>query len=171
VTNPPVDVGTRAFLGIGSNLGDRLGSLQAAVDRLASSEGVRVVASSRVYETDPVGGPEQAEFLNVAVEVDTDLTARELLTACLGVERDLGRIREMRWGPRTVDVDLLTYDRAVIDEPGLIVPHPRTHERSFALVPLLELEPDPVLAGGRRASEAMPAGEVRLWGPPLQVIT
>jgi 2-amino-4-hydroxy-6-hydroxymethyldihydropteridine diphosphokinase len=163
-------VGTRAFLGIGSNLGDRLGALQAAVDRLASSDGIRVVASSRVYETDPVGGPEQPDFLNVVVEVDTDLTARELLIAGLGVERDLGRIRDVRWGPRTVDVDLLIYGRAVIDEPDLVVPHPRIHERSFALVPLLELEPDPVLAGGRRASESAPAGEVRLWGPPLRVI-
>jgi 2-amino-4-hydroxy-6-hydroxymethyldihydropteridine diphosphokinase len=171
VTSPTIDVGTRAFLGIGSNLGDRLGSLQAAADRLASSEGVRLVASSRVYETEPVGGPDQPEFLNVVVEVDTDLTARELLTTCLGVERDLGRIRDVRWGPRTVDVDLLIFDRAVIDEPGLVVPHPRAHERSFAVMPLLELEPDPVLAGGRRASEAAPAGEVRLWGPPLRVIT
>jgi 2-amino-4-hydroxy-6-hydroxymethyldihydropteridine diphosphokinase len=162
-------VGTRAFLGIGSNLGDRLGLLQAVVDRLARSGGVRVVASSRVYETDPVGGPEQPNFLNVVVQVDTDLSARDLLTACLGAERELGRIRDVRWGPRTVDVDLLIYDRAVIDEPDLIVPHPRAHERSFALVPLLELESDPVLAGGRRVTEATPGGDVRLWGPPLRV--
>ena len=160
---------TRAFLGIGSNLGDRLGALQAAADLLGSAEGIDVVASSRIYETDPVGGPEQPDFLNVALEVRTALTARELLTACLDVERELGRIREIRWGPRTVDVDLLVYDEASIDEPGLVVPHPRAHERSFALIPLLELEPDPVLAGDRRAAEASPAGEVRLWGPPLRV--
>jgi 2-amino-4-hydroxy-6-hydroxymethyldihydropteridine diphosphokinase len=103
------------------------------------------------------------------VEVDTELTARELLTACLSAERALGRVRTVRWGPRTVDIDLLLYDRATIDEPDLTVPHPRAHERSFALVPLLELVADPVLAGGRRASDAMPAGEVRLWGPPLPV--
>ena len=163
--------GARAYLGLGSNLGDRHANLVAAAGLVADQPGVAVAASSRVYETEPVGGPDQPEFLNVVVEVDTDLTARELLTTCLGVERDLGRIRDVRWGPRTVDVDLLIYDRDVIDEPGLVVPHPRAHERSFAVVPLLELEPDPVLAGGRRASEAAPAGEVRLWGPPLRVIT
>ena len=159
----------RAFLGIGSNLGDRLASLQAAVDGLAAVPGIEPIASSRVYETDPVGGVEQPDFLNAVVEVRTDLAPRALLDACLRVERDLGRVRDVRWGPRTVDVDLLVYDDETIDEPDLVVPHPRVHERSFALVPLLELEPDPVLAGARRVADAAPQGEVRPWGPPLRV--
>jgi 2-amino-4-hydroxy-6-hydroxymethyldihydropteridine diphosphokinase len=162
-------VGTGAFLGIGSNLGDRLGSLQAAADLLGSAEGVQVVASSRLYETEPVGGPPQPDFLNAVLEVRSELTARGLLEVCLATERELGRTREVRWGPRTVDVDLLIFDDQVIDEPDLVVPHPRAHERSFVLVPLLELEPDPVLAGGRRAGQASPGGGIRLWGPPLAV--
>ncbi|MBI3648027.1 MAG: 2-amino-4-hydroxy-6-hydroxymethyldihydropteridine diphosphokinase [Actinobacteria bacterium] len=162
-------MGERALLGLGSNLGERLANLQRAADLLGAAVGVRVVASSRIYETEPVGGPAQPDFLNAVVEVETDLEPRELLAACLGVEQDLGRVREERWGPRVIDVDLLLYDEVDMDEPHLIVPHPRLHERAFALVPLLELVPDPVLAGGMRAADATPGGEVRLWGPPLLV--
>ncbi len=162
---------TRAFLGLGSNLGDRLATLQRALELLDDATGVRVVASSRVYETDPVGGIEQPDFLNAVVEVETDLSARGLLQACMRVEAELGRVRETRWGPRTIVIDILVFGREAIDEPDLLVPHPRTHERSFALVPLLELEPDPVLAGGRPAADARPDGDVRLWGPPLHVPT
>ena len=158
-----------AFLGLGSNVGDRLETLQRAVRLLEATPGVGVVASSRVYETEPVGGVEQPDFLNAVIEVETDLPARELLDACLAVEARLGRVREVRWGPRTLDVDVLLFDREAIDEPGLTVPHERLHERSFALLPLLELEPNPVMAGGRLAADARPGGDVRPWGAPLSV--
>ena len=159
---------TRSFLGIGSNLGDRLSNLQRAADLLTGSDGIRLVACSRVYETDPVGGVAQPDFLNVVVEVETDLAARDLLAACLRVERELGRVRDVRWGPRTVDVDLLIYDRVEIEEPDLVVPHPRMHERSFVMMPLLELDPDPMLPSGIRAADAAPSGGVRLFAPPLE---
>ncbi|MFL5799358.1 MAG: 2-amino-4-hydroxy-6-hydroxymethyldihydropteridine diphosphokinase [Actinomycetota bacterium] len=163
---------TRAFLGLGSNLGDRLANLQSAVDLLGAAPGIRVVRSSRVYETAPVGPP-QPDYLNAVVEVDTDLEARDLLEACLEVERRRGRVREERWGPRTIDVDLLTFGEARIDEPGLTVPHPRMHERGFVLAPLLELVADPPLPGGRRiASLRADLGDlagVRPVVPPLAV--
>jgi 2-amino-4-hydroxy-6-hydroxymethyldihydropteridine diphosphokinase len=140
----------RAFLGLGSNLGDRLANLTQAVKSLALG-GLTIVRTSRVYETAPVGPP-QPDYLNAVVEVDTDLSARELLDACLGVERQMGRVRAERWGPRVIDIDLLTFGREVIDELGLTVPHPRMHERAFVLAPLLELEADPPLPGGRRVA-------------------
>jgi 2-amino-4-hydroxy-6-hydroxymethyldihydropteridine diphosphokinase len=162
-------VSTRAFLGIGSNLGDRLANLQQGADLLAATAGVDVVASSRVYETDPIGGVEQPDFLNAVLEIETRLSATELLARCLEVESELGRTREVHWGPRTLDVDLLVFDDAEIAEPGLIVPHPRMHERSFVIMPLLELAPDPMLPGGRRLADAEPGGDVRLFGPPLEI--
>jgi len=165
VTRPPV----RAFLGLGSNLGDRLANLQEAVDRLSRKGGVVVLRASRVYETAPVGPP-QPDYLNAVVEVDTTLGARALLDACLDVEAAMGRVRAERWGPRRIDVDLLGYGQEHIDEPGLTVPHPRVHERAFVLVPLLELEADPVLPGGRRVAEVRLASEglvgVRPFAPP-----
>ncbi len=141
----------RAFLGLGSNLGDRLGNLQGAVDLLARRDGLAVVRSSRVYETEPVG-PAQPDYLNAVLEVSTSLSAAQLLECCMAVEDEMGRQRGERWGPRVIDVDLLTYGREEIDEPGLLVPHPRMHERLFVLAPLLELEPDPHLPAGRRVS-------------------
>jgi 2-amino-4-hydroxy-6-hydroxymethyldihydropteridine diphosphokinase len=132
----------RAFLGLGSNLGDRLANLQRAVDLLDAVDGVHVFRISRVYETDPVGPP-QPDYLNADVEVATVRSPRELLDAALDAERALGRVRDERWGPRTVDVDLLTYGDQQIDEPGLVVPHPRMNERAFVLVPLRDLEPGP----------------------------
>jgi len=136
------------MVGLGSNLGDRLANLQRAVDLLAAREGLRVLRTSRVYETAPVGPP-QPDYLNSVAELETSLSARELLDACLGVEREMGRERAERWGPRVIDLDLLTYGREEIDEPGLTVPHPRMHDRAFVLVPLLELDPDPLLPDGR----------------------
>jgi 2-amino-4-hydroxy-6-hydroxymethyldihydropteridine diphosphokinase len=163
----------RAFLGLGSNLGDRLESLQRAVDLLAAAPGIRVVRSSRVYETDPMGGPPQPDFLNAVVEVETDLTPMELLRACHGIEDEMKRTRSVRWGPRTVDLDVLTYGSEQIDEDDLTVPHPRTHERAFVLVPLLELDPDPPLPGGRRVAtlrlEPNALQGVRLYGHPLSI--
>jgi 2-amino-4-hydroxy-6-hydroxymethyldihydropteridine diphosphokinase len=138
-----------AFLGLGSNLGDRLANLHEAIHRLERVDGIHLLRASRVYETAPVGPP-QPEYLNAVVELETSLEPRPLLDACLGIETAMGRVRGERWGPRVIDIDLLTYGDDEIDEPGLTVPHPRMHERVFVLVPLLELEPDPLLPGGRR---------------------
>jgi 2-amino-4-hydroxy-6-hydroxymethyldihydropteridine diphosphokinase len=161
---------TRAYLALGSNLGDRLANLRRAVALLGERE-VRVVRSSRVYETEPVGGPPQPEYLNAVVEVGTELAPEDLLRACLAVEDALGRVRAERWGPRVLDVDVLTFGRDRIDQPDLVVPHPRMHERAFVLVPLLELDADPPLPGGRRVAElrldARVLGGVRPVEPPL----
>jgi 2-amino-4-hydroxy-6-hydroxymethyldihydropteridine diphosphokinase len=166
-------VAVSAYLGLGSNLGDRLSSLQRAVELLAAQPGVRVVRSSRVYESDPVGGPPQPEYLNAVIEVATDRSPRGLLEACSAVEDALGRVRTERWGPRAIDVDVLTYDDRTIDDPDLTVPHPRMHERAFVIVPLTELEIDPPLPGGRRPSTLRtgPDAElgVRPFAPPLEV--
>ena len=163
---------TTAYLALGANLGDRLENLQRAADALAATPGVRVVRSSRVYETEPVG-PEQPEYLNAVLEVETDLPPRELLRVCLAVEDDMGRVRAERWGPRPIDVDVLTYGAGTIDEPDLVVPHPRMHERGFVLVPLAELDADPPLPGGRHlASLRLGPGAVlgvRPFAPPLRV--
>ena len=157
---------TRAYLGLGSNLGDRLEHLRAAVHRLGE-RGARALRSSRVYETDPVGPP-QPDYLNAVVEVEWEGTARELLDTCLAVEADLGRERAERWGPRTIDIDLLTFGDESIDESGLVVPHPRMHERAFVLVPLMELDLDPPLPGGLRARGLrLDLGAVRVVAPPL----
>jgi 2-amino-4-hydroxy-6-hydroxymethyldihydropteridine diphosphokinase len=159
-----------AYLGLGSNLGDRLEHLRGAV-RLLARPGVDPRRSSRVYETEPVGGPVQPDYLNAVLEVETSLPPRALLEACLGVEAELGRVRTERWGPRVIDIDVLTYGREEIAEPGLEIPHPRMHQRAFVLVPLLELDPDPPLPGGRRATdlrlEAGALGEVRPFAPPI----
>lgn len=129
----------RAYLGIGSNVGDRLAHLQSAVDGLAAAEGIAVVAVSPVYETAPVGGPDQPDYLNAVVAVDTVVSARALLETGQRLEARAGRVRETRWGPRTLDVDVLVYDDAEIDEPDLVVPHPRMRERGFVMVPLADL--------------------------------
>ena len=164
------DLGVRAFIGLGSNLGDRLANLSDAVARLAKTGGVTVTRVSRIYETAPVGPP-QPDYLNAVAEVRTSLPARVLLEALLAIEADLGRVRGERWGPRIIDLDLLTYGREEIDEPGLAVPHPRMHERTFVLVPLLELEADPLLPGGRRVASLRLRQEslagVRPFAPPI----
>jgi len=129
---------TRAFLGLGSNLGDRVTLLQTAVAALDD-----VVAVSPVYETEPVGGPDaQGAYLNLVVELDTPLDAWGLLEACRRLEAAAGRVREARWGPRTLDVDVLWVDGEIVDDPQLEVPHPRLWERRFVLVPLADLAPD-----------------------------
>ena len=128
---------TRAFLGLGSNLGDRLGFLNTAVSGIHDC-----VAVSGVYETDPVGGPDQGDFLNVVAELDTSRSARDLLELCRALEASAERVREVRWGPRTLDVDVLWVDGETVDEPDLVVPHPRMFERAFVMMPLGELAPD-----------------------------
>jgi 2-amino-4-hydroxy-6-hydroxymethyldihydropteridine diphosphokinase len=139
---------TRAYVGLGANLGDREASLRTAVDRLAATPGIRLVAASSFRETDPVGFVDQPRFLNGAVAVETDLSPSDLLGALLAVERSLGRTREgPRFGPRTIDLDLLVYGDETVEEPGLTVPHPRLAERAFALEPLGELNPGLVIPG------------------------
>ena len=139
---------TRAYVALGANLGDRERTLRAAVDALAAEDGIEVVAVSTLRETEPVGVGEQPRFLNGAAELETTLTARELLARLLAVEQRFGRIRSPgEHGPRTLDLDLLLYGDEVIDEPGLAVPHPRLHERSFVLEPLAELAPGLVVPG------------------------
>lgn len=127
----------RAFLGLGSNLGDREKHLRDAIAAMDD-----VVAVSPVYETDPVGGPEQGPYLNVVVELDTVRTPRELLEVCRDLETRAERVRAERWGPRTLDVDVLIVGELTVDEPDLVVPHPRLWERAFVLIPLADVAPD-----------------------------
>ena len=131
----------RAYLGIGSNLGERLGYLQLAVDELAGADGVTVVGVSPVYETAPVGGPAQPDYLNAVVAVDTTLTPHELLRVAHGIEAEAERVRTVRWGPRTLDVDVLLVGDERVDDPDLVIPHPRMAERAFVVVPLADLDP------------------------------
>lgn len=151
-------MGQRAFLALGSNLGDRWALLERAVAALPD-----VVAVSPVYETDPVGGPEgQGAFLNLVVELDTDLSPRELLEVAQRAETDAQRVRTERWGPRTLDVDVLLVGDLTVDEPDLVVPHPRMWERAFVLVPLADLAPDLVppdkMSGVSSRQGVRPAG-------------
>ncbi len=138
----------RAYIGLGSNLGDRETMLGSAVGLLRADEEIDVVGVSSFQVTEPVGITDQPRFLNAAVAVETELSPRELLERLLDIERSLGRTREgPRGGPRTIDLDLLLYGDEVVDEPGLRVPHPRLTERRFALEPLDELGPDLVVPG------------------------
>ena len=134
-------MGTTAFVGIGSNLGDREAHLRRAIELLSAEDGIKVTRVAEIRETDPVGPVEQGPFLNGAVRVETDLAPRELLSRLLDIEERMGRVRRERFGPRTIDLDLLVYGDQTVDEPGLSVPHPRLHERRFALEPLAELDP------------------------------
>jgi len=135
----------RAYLGLGSNLGDRLGHIQAGVSSLSGAPGVDVVAVSSVYRTEPVGGPGQPEFLNAVVAVSTTLAPRELLALAQRIEAERDRLREGHWGPRTLDVDILLYGDVAMREADLEIPHPGLAERRFALEPLLEIDPGAAL--------------------------
>jgi 2-amino-4-hydroxy-6-hydroxymethyldihydropteridine diphosphokinase len=155
-------------IGLGSNLGDRLRMLGRAVTAL-TARGVRVTSSSRVWETEAVGGPEgQPPYLNAVVRAETDLPPRDVLAVALRVEQDLGRTREVRWGARTIDIDILLIDDLVLNDPDLIVPHPRIGERAFVVLPLLEIDPDPVLPDGRRLLDRPIDGAARPFAPPLR---
>jgi 2-amino-4-hydroxy-6-hydroxymethyldihydropteridine diphosphokinase len=148
----------RAFVGIGANLGDREATIRRAVELLDEVDGIEVVAMSTLRETEPWGPVEQPAFVNGAVAVETTLEPSELLAALLDVERRLGRVRTgERWGPRTIDLDLLLYGERVVDEPGLTVPHPRLHERRFALEPLAELAPDAIVPSRGTVAELLRA--------------
>jgi 2-amino-4-hydroxy-6-hydroxymethyldihydropteridine diphosphokinase len=148
---------TRAYVGLGANLGDRERTLQRAVELLGDADGVAVLAVSELRETEPVGLVDQPRFLNGAVAGETTLSPRALLDLLLEIERSLGRVRHERWGPRVVDLDLLVYGDVTVDEPGLHVPHPRLHERRFALEPLAELDPELEIPGYGRVSELVSA--------------
>ena len=145
----------RAYLGLGSNLGDSKALLLRAVGKLGELPGTRVVALSDLYVTAPVGGPEQPDFLNMVVAVDTTMPPLRLLRAVQGLEDRAGRKREERWGPRTLDVDILWYHAFEATEGPLQVPHPRMEERRFVLEPLAEIAPDLVLRSGRTVREAL----------------
>ncbi|GAA3122544.1 2-amino-4-hydroxy-6-hydroxymethyldihydropteridine diphosphokinase [Planomonospora alba] len=137
----------KAVLALGGNLGDRFATLQGGLDALAGTPGLEVTAVSPVYETDPVGGPEQGPYLNAVVVAETSLTPRELLARAQEVEHAFGRVRTERWGARTLDVDLVAVGEVVSDDPELTLPHPRAHERAFVLVPWVQADPEAVLAG------------------------
>jgi 2-amino-4-hydroxy-6-hydroxymethyldihydropteridine diphosphokinase len=141
---------TRAYVGVGANLGDREATIRAAITALPG-----LVAVSELRETEPVGVVDQPPFLNGAVALETDLEASELLETLLAIERELGRERRERWGPRTIDLDLLLYGGETIAEPGLTVPHPRLHERRFALEPLLDLDPGLSIPGRGRVEDLL----------------
>lgn len=155
---------TRAFLSLGSNLGDRQRFLADAVEAL----GGWVRAVSPVYETDPVGGPDQGRFLNLVVELDVDVDARALLAVCHRLESAAQRVRTQRWGPRTLDVDIIWMDGVTMDDPDLQIPHPRWSERTFVLAPLADLAPelvdDEVLA--RAEGTVVRIGPLPGWEAP-----
>lgn len=132
-----------AFLGLGSNLGDRIEYLRNARQALHSHPEICIVRASAIYETEPVGGPEdQPPYLNAVLEVQTTLTASRLLEFALEVEQQFGRCRKVRWGSRSLDIDLLFYDNSISQKQELMIPHPRLHQRAFVLIPLMDVAPD-----------------------------
>ena len=155
----------RAYLALGSNLGDRLAHLQLAVDALADSPGIRVHALSGVYETAPVGGPPQDAYLNAVVAIETDLDPPALLRRCQEIEQLAARERTERWGPRTLDVDVLLIDGTRLDSEDLTIPHPRMWERGFVLAPLRDVAPHLVDANARW--EGVRDAGVTLESPPV----
>lgn len=160
-------------LALGSNIGDRLATLQAGLDHLASGPGLRLRAVSAIFETTPVGGPEQPDYLNAVLLAESELPARSILGLCQAAERALGRVRTERWGPRTLDVDLIACDDEVSSDPVLTLPHPRAHERAFVLAPWLDVDPAAHLVGfgpvADLLAKADKAGVTRLDGATLDV--
>ena len=131
-----------AAVSLGGNLGDVRAAFRHALERFSAEPGVEILARSDVYQTAPWGVTDQPAFLNMVALLSLTLSARQLLDLCLATEREQGRVRDLRWGPRTLDLDVLTYGEATINEPGLEVPHPRLAERAFVLVPFAEIAPD-----------------------------
>ena len=134
-------------LALGSNLVDRLANLQAGIDALTAGQGITATAVSAVYETSPVGGPDQPDFLNAVLLAVSPLPARAVLDRCQAAERAVGRVRTVRWGPRTLDIDIIACDAEISDDPVLTLPHPRAHERAFVLVPWHDADPGAELPG------------------------
>jgi 2-amino-4-hydroxy-6-hydroxymethyldihydropteridine diphosphokinase len=161
-------VENKAYIALGSNMGDRLDYLKKAILHLESHEDITVVNTSSIYETDPVGYTNQDQFLNMAIEVMTSLKPFELLDVCLNIEEQLGRKREMRWGPRTLDLDILVYNQENIETEKLTLPHPRMSERAFVILPLLEIDPNIMLPTMKEplksCLQSIPDKEgVRIW--------
>lgn len=157
-----------AFIALGSNIGNRYDNITSAIKRLTSYAEIHLVNYSSIYETDPVGYEEQDLFLNMVIEIQTAFSAMDLLDLCLKTELELGRKREIKWGPRTIDLDILTYNQENIETEKLIVPHPRMLERAFVIIPLLEINQDSKLSKIDKLLEAsleeLPNKEgVRIW--------
>lgn len=151
---------TTAYIGIGSNVGDRTQFVRRAVEELRNSEGVSVEAVSSLYETSPIGGPPQRSYVNLALRASTDLEPRALLELIQSIERLIGRDESaIRWGPRVIDLDILLFGEDKISEPDLEIPHPRTAERRFVLVPLLEVDPEVTDPWGARYADALDEAE------------
>lgn len=161
-----------AVVGVGSNLGDREATIRAAIDRLAKLPGIVEWNASSIYETEPVGGPAQPKYLNAAVRlvIDPPRSARSLVAALLAIEHEMGRVRTERNAPRTIDLDVLWIDGTTSDHPDAIVPHPRLHERAFALMPMLDVVPDARAPDGELYAQKLArldrSGVLRLSGTP-----
>lgn len=138
---------SRAYLGIGTNIGDRLNNLNDAIEHIKQFENTEITKISKVYETRPWGYTNQNDFLNLCVSIDTNLKPEELLQKCLEVELKLKRERIIRWGPRTIDIDILIYDDIICNGEKLTLPHPRIQERAFVLIPLMDLKEDLIIKG------------------------
>jgi 2-amino-4-hydroxy-6-hydroxymethyldihydropteridine diphosphokinase len=143
----------RAFVGVGANLGDAAAQVRSAIEALGRLPGTRLVQASSLYRTGPIGYADQPDFINAAALIETALAPRALLEALEAIEAKAGRERTFKDAPRVLDLDLLLYASEVIDEPGLVVPHPRLHERAFALAPLVEIDPDCVIPGRGAAKD------------------
>lgn len=135
----------KAYLGLGSNIGDRKQQLLKAIDLIGNIKGIKVTKQSSIYETAPVGYTDQPNFLNLCLEIETELSPQQLLKHCLNIEQQLHRVREIRWGPRTLDIDILLYSDNVIEADNLSVPHPRMQERAFVLIPLNDIASDKMI--------------------------
>ena len=151
------------YLSIGTNMGDREANLKLAVKLLTEAQGVTVEAVSSIYETAPVGFVDQASFLNIAVRLLSSLSPSDMLRLCQEIEQELGRVREFRWGPRIIDLDILLYNHENIETESLIVPHERMFERAFVLVPLMEIS-GPSIGQLRRAQEALESMDIQKEG-------
>lgn len=154
----------KAFLSLGSNIGDRGYYLTESYKKLEKHPEIRIQKVSSIYETAPWGVTDQEDFWNIVIELDTDLQPLDLLDYCQEIENHLGRVRLIRWGPRTIDIDILIYDNMNYKNERLILPHPRMEEREFVLAPLREICPNYILPSGRNISDIQGDGQVKLIG-------
>ncbi|MBG9756007.1 2-amino-4-hydroxy-6-hydroxymethyldihydropteridine diphosphokinase [Lysinibacillus sphaericus] len=164
------------YLSIGTNMGERYENLQKAIALLREKVNIEVVRVSSVYETAAVGYTDQADFLNIAVHLKTDSSSTEMLKICQSIEQELGRVREFRWGPRIIDLDILLYNHENIETENLIVPHPRMYERAFVLVPLVEITPTPFGGQLQQAHHLLQQMDcesegISLWKPTNEPLT
>ena len=151
----PAIGGSRVTIALGSNLGNRLENLQGGIDALFDAPGLALVAVSPVYQTAPVGGPQQPDYLNAVLIATTTLPAHAVLERCQGVEAVFGRVRDQVWGPRTLDLDIIVYGDVVSDDPELTLPHPRAHERAFVLAPWHDIDPAAEVPGWGRVPDLL----------------